>query len=177
MSRRPSDAFRDDVPSEYLALLSSASRHATQDVDGTSFLRGVTIPISDLTSLTAHEWSARFHPEDPIEFGHKLEQTLGGLMSSGFSWTGFSRIVRRAILWPPTWPPTTPLALCVDNAPSWRRQKPQRDRSLVCTGRGGAAPAHATPRASTTGLKAIGRARGRDDRWFRPLAATAQGKR
>ena len=41
----PLDAFRDDVPSEYLALLSSASRHATQDVDGTSFLRGVTIPI------------------------------------------------------------------------------------------------------------------------------------
>jgi SAM-dependent methyltransferase len=47
------------------------------------------LPYSDLTSLTAHERSARFHPEDPIEFGHTLEQTLGGLMCSGFSVDGF----------------------------------------------------------------------------------------
>jgi hypothetical protein len=46
------------------------------------------LPYSDLTSLTAQERSTRFHPEDPIEFGHTLEQTLGGLMSSGFSLDG-----------------------------------------------------------------------------------------
>lgn len=47
------------------------------------------LPYSDLSSLTAEERSARFHPEDPIEFGHTLEQTLGGLVSSGFSVDGF----------------------------------------------------------------------------------------
>ena len=47
------------------------------------------LPYSDLSSLTPQERSTRFHADDPIEFGHTLEQTLGGLMAVGFAVDGF----------------------------------------------------------------------------------------
>jgi 2-polyprenyl-3-methyl-5-hydroxy-6-metoxy-1,4-benzoquinol methylase len=43
------------------------------------------LPYSDIGSLTDEERSARFDPSDPIEFGHTLEQTFGGVMEAGFS--------------------------------------------------------------------------------------------
>lgn len=47
------------------------------------------LPYSDVDSLTAEQRKQRFDPRDPIEFGHTLEQLLGGLTKAGFAIDAF----------------------------------------------------------------------------------------
>jgi SAM-dependent methyltransferase len=47
------------------------------------------VPYSDLTSLTEEERINRYGLEEPLEFGHTLEDQIGGQMDAGFLLTGF----------------------------------------------------------------------------------------
>jgi 2-polyprenyl-3-methyl-5-hydroxy-6-metoxy-1,4-benzoquinol methylase len=47
------------------------------------------LPYSDIGSLSESERLARFDADDPIEFGHTFEQTLGDLCRAGFAIDGF----------------------------------------------------------------------------------------
>lgn len=47
------------------------------------------LPYSDLTSLSREEREACFDAADPLEFGHTLEQQIGGIIASGLVLTGF----------------------------------------------------------------------------------------
>lgn len=47
------------------------------------------LQYSDLTSLTQEQRQERFGADDPLEFGHTMEQILGGLTLAGFAVTGF----------------------------------------------------------------------------------------
>lgn len=46
------------------------------------------IPYSDLTSVTPEERLRFFGPDEPLEFGHTLEDQLGGQLDAGFHLTG-----------------------------------------------------------------------------------------
>ncbi len=47
------------------------------------------VPYSDLTSLTEEERAKRFGDNEPLEFGHSLEDQIGGQLDAGFHLTGF----------------------------------------------------------------------------------------
>ncbi len=47
-----------------------------------------TLPYSDLASLTEEERSRFISRDEPLVFGHTLEQLLGGQMEAGFGLTG-----------------------------------------------------------------------------------------
>jgi len=47
------------------------------------------LPYSDLTSLSEQERLTFLGPEDPLEFGHTLEDQIGGQLEAGFVLTGF----------------------------------------------------------------------------------------
>ena len=47
------------------------------------------IPYSDLTSLTEEERIKRFGLDEPLEFGHSLQDQIGGQMDAGFQLIGF----------------------------------------------------------------------------------------
>lgn len=47
------------------------------------------LPYSDLTSISPDERSKCFGPQEPIEFGHTMEQLLGPILDAGFGITGF----------------------------------------------------------------------------------------
>lgn len=55
------------------------------------------LPYSDLTSLTPEERQRYVDDEQPLEFGHTLEDQLGGQLDAGFVITGFYEDV-----WPGT---------------------------------------------------------------------------
>ena len=48
-----------------------------------------SIPYSDLTSLTPEELERFTAPGEPLEFGHTLEDQIGGQIDAGFIITGF----------------------------------------------------------------------------------------
>lgn len=48
-----------------------------------------SIPYSDLNSLTEEERKRILRPNDPIEFGHSLQDQIGGQIEAGFAITGF----------------------------------------------------------------------------------------
>jgi len=47
------------------------------------------LPYSDLTSLTAAEREQYIADEQPLEFGHTLDDQIGGQLAAGFVLTGF----------------------------------------------------------------------------------------
>jgi len=47
------------------------------------------IPYSDLTSISEEERNKRYGPEEPLEFGHSLEDQIGGQLDAGFHLIGF----------------------------------------------------------------------------------------
>jgi len=47
------------------------------------------VPYSDLTSLTEEEREKRFALNEPLEFGHSLEDQIGGQLDAGFHLIGF----------------------------------------------------------------------------------------
>lgn len=47
------------------------------------------LPYSDLTSLTAAERQSYLDREEPLIFGHTLEDLIGGQLDAGFTLTGF----------------------------------------------------------------------------------------
>jgi SAM-dependent methyltransferase len=47
------------------------------------------LPYSDLTSLSADERQQYIADEQPLEFGHTLEDQIGGQLAAGFVLTGF----------------------------------------------------------------------------------------
>ena len=47
------------------------------------------VPYSDLTSLTEEERIKRFELNEPLEFGHSLEDQIGGQLDAGFHLIGF----------------------------------------------------------------------------------------
>lgn len=47
------------------------------------------VPYSDLTSITEDERVRLFGEEEPITFGHTLQDLIGGQMKAGFSMIGF----------------------------------------------------------------------------------------
>jgi SAM-dependent methyltransferase len=47
------------------------------------------LPYSDLTSLTRDEVDARLSSGEPLEFGHSLDDQIGGQLDAGFVLTGF----------------------------------------------------------------------------------------
>jgi SAM-dependent methyltransferase len=48
-----------------------------------------TLPYSDLTSLTPEEQASVLSPGAPVEFGHRLDDQIGGQISAGFLIAGF----------------------------------------------------------------------------------------
>ncbi len=48
-----------------------------------------SLPYSDLTSLTAEEREKYLDPDSPLEFGHLLEDQIGGQIAAGFVLAGF----------------------------------------------------------------------------------------
>jgi len=48
-----------------------------------------TLPYSDLTSLTDEERQRYIDREEPLQFGHTLEDQIGGQIAAGFAITGF----------------------------------------------------------------------------------------
>lgn len=56
--------------------------------EGTLIVRHA-LPYSDLTSLTAEERRRYVDDQQPLEFGHTLEDQLGGQIDAGFVITGF----------------------------------------------------------------------------------------
>ncbi|HEX6625390.1 MAG TPA: class I SAM-dependent methyltransferase [Pyrinomonadaceae bacterium] len=48
-----------------------------------------TLPYSDLTSLTAEERARLLPNDEPVEFGHTLEDQIGGQLDTGFLLDGF----------------------------------------------------------------------------------------
>jgi len=48
-----------------------------------------TLPYSDLTSLTEAERKQYIEDEQPLEFGHTLDDQIGGQLAVGFTLTGF----------------------------------------------------------------------------------------
>lgn len=47
------------------------------------------LPYSDVTSISAEERARLFSPDDPLEFGHTLQDQIGGQIDAGFVITGF----------------------------------------------------------------------------------------
>jgi hypothetical protein len=47
------------------------------------------LPYSDLTSLRADERQAYVEAMQPLEFGHTLDDQIGGQLDAGFVLTGF----------------------------------------------------------------------------------------
>jgi hypothetical protein len=47
------------------------------------------VPYSDLASLTEEERLTLFGPDAPLEFGHSLEQIIGGLSAEGLRINGY----------------------------------------------------------------------------------------
>jgi SAM-dependent methyltransferase len=47
------------------------------------------VPYSDLTSMTEEERLRNVGPDGPLEFGHTLEDQIGGQLDAGFMLTGF----------------------------------------------------------------------------------------
>ena len=47
------------------------------------------VPYSDLTSLTEEERAKRLDLNEPLEFGHSLEDQIGGQLDAGFHLIGF----------------------------------------------------------------------------------------
>jgi hypothetical protein len=47
------------------------------------------LPYSDLTSKSADDLARQIEANIPIEFGHTLEQQIGGQIAAGFVITGF----------------------------------------------------------------------------------------
>jgi hypothetical protein len=47
------------------------------------------IPYSDLTSITDAERQAYAEKDEPLCFGHSLEDQIGGQLDAGFHLTGF----------------------------------------------------------------------------------------
>ncbi len=47
------------------------------------------VPYSDLTSLTEEERQKRIALNEPLEFGHSLEDQIGGQLEAGFHLIGF----------------------------------------------------------------------------------------
>ena len=48
-----------------------------------------SLPYSDLTHLTGEELKRFTDKDEPLEFGHTLEQQIGGQITAGFAITGF----------------------------------------------------------------------------------------
>jgi SAM-dependent methyltransferase len=48
-----------------------------------------SLPYSDLTSLAPDERERILSPESPLEFGHRLDDQIGGQIEAGFLITGF----------------------------------------------------------------------------------------
>ncbi|MDQ3250428.1 MAG: class I SAM-dependent methyltransferase [Chloroflexota bacterium] len=48
-----------------------------------------TLPYADLTSLTVEEHARYLADEQPLEFGHTLDDQIGGQLDAGFAITGF----------------------------------------------------------------------------------------
>jgi SAM-dependent methyltransferase len=47
------------------------------------------LPYSDLTSMTEEERDNHFGPDEPLEFGHTLQDQIGGQLDAGFQLIGF----------------------------------------------------------------------------------------
>ena len=47
-----------------------------------------SVPYSDLTSISSEE-REKFYPDEPLSFGHSLEDQIGGQLEAGFLLTGF----------------------------------------------------------------------------------------
>jgi SAM-dependent methyltransferase len=63
---------------------------ATDQERGQGHLRIIhSIPYSDLESLTPEERQRYAAEGEPLEFGHSLEQLIGGQLTAGFILTGF----------------------------------------------------------------------------------------
>lgn len=48
-----------------------------------------SLPYSDLTSLSEEEKQHRIDQQEPLEFGHTLDEQIGGQIDAGFAITGF----------------------------------------------------------------------------------------
>jgi SAM-dependent methyltransferase len=57
--------------------------------DAGTFVVAHELPYSDLTALSAGELTRRAEEGRPLEFGHTLEDQLGGQTAAGFAITGF----------------------------------------------------------------------------------------
>ena len=76
------------------ALLAGFCNPATFIFDAALADEGVlqvrhTLPYSDLNSLTPEERQRYLDDEQPLEFGHTLEEQIGGQLDAGFVLTGF----------------------------------------------------------------------------------------
>jgi SAM-dependent methyltransferase len=76
------------------ALLSGFTNPVVYIFDQELVERGVfevkyALPYSDLTSLTEEERQRYIDQEEPLEFGHTLEDQIGGQLDAGFVITGF----------------------------------------------------------------------------------------
>ena len=54
------------------------------------------LPFSDLSNVTEEAGKRNFGPEAPLEFGHTLEDQIGGQLDAGFTLTGLYEDSRRA---------------------------------------------------------------------------------
>jgi SAM-dependent methyltransferase len=59
-----------------------------QELGSGRFVVRHSLPYSDLTSLTPEELQGRFEKGEPLEFGHTLEDQLGGQIEAGFDIVG-----------------------------------------------------------------------------------------
>lgn len=75
-------------------LISGFCNPIRESFDWDLFDKGIfqvryAVPYSDLTSLTEEERIKRFGLNEPLEFGHSLEDQIGGQLDAGFHLTGF----------------------------------------------------------------------------------------
>ena len=60
-----------------------------EEVDGGIFAVRHSLPYSDLTSLSPRALDALIKKGEPLEFGHSLDDQIGGQIEAGFLITGF----------------------------------------------------------------------------------------
>jgi SAM-dependent methyltransferase len=60
-----------------------------EEVDRGTFVVRHSLPYSDLTSLSREALDEYFKKGEPLEFGHSLDDQIGGQLEAGFMITGF----------------------------------------------------------------------------------------
>jgi hypothetical protein len=60
-----------------------------EEVDRGTFVVRHALPYSDLTSLSRAALDEYIKKGEPLEFGHSLDDQIGGQLEAGFAITGF----------------------------------------------------------------------------------------